>query len=87
MVARNGGNTVPATWETTGGPHVHGLSSQSEGIAIKQYAAQNIEPKRIGSSIAGIFIFCPTSKMSHDGIWRAACKIRFNTPLFRFGHS
>lgn len=28
-----------------------------------------------------------TSKMSHDGIWRAACKNRFNTLLFQFHHS
>ena len=24
--------------------------------------------------------------LSHDGIWRAACKNRFNTPTFQFNH-
>jgi hypothetical protein len=28
---------------------------------------------------------CPTSKMSHDGIWRAACLISIMTTRFRFG--
>ena len=27
-----------------------------------------------------------TSKMSHDGSWRAACRMTINTLLFRFGH-
>src|SRR5688500_5981479 len=28
--------------------------------------------------------FCPTSKMSHDGIWRASCRIMPRIPSFHF---
>ena len=31
-------------------------------------------------------IFCRTSKMSHDGSWRAACRSRISSLWFRFGH-
>ena len=29
--------------------------------------------------------FCPTSKMSHDGTWRASCRITSHIPIFDFG--
>ena len=35
---------------------------------------------------AASLLFRPTSKMSHDGSWRAACRIRFSNEWFQFGH-
>jgi hypothetical protein len=34
-----------------------------------------------GVRVSFVVSFCPTSKMSHDGIWRAPCRVRANTLL------
>jgi hypothetical protein len=49
-------------------------------------------PSRTRSSIvraAGVAdgLLCPTSKMSHAGSWRAACRIRFSNLWFRISHT
>jgi hypothetical protein len=46
-----------------------------------------VEQPRVPSlvyRIHGREVFCLTSKMSHDGIWRAACLVTIRTTQFRF---
>jgi len=60
-------------------------------VTILIAAASQESPRTAASATANTrtsrdaFILCPTSKMSHDGTWRASCRITNSIPSFHFG--
>ena len=80
-------SAAPILPSFTFGIELRGVGSLGEQLSRSKRTSRLSVFRDIRSRILAMsFIFCPTSKMSHAGSWRAACQFRFSNLSFRFDH-